>query len=76
MDCTYPSWTLILGVVGIGPSGGGFCKTPEEGNYEEHGKAPRPGGFGRVSVEEDGIGINVMPSKGGVNGAGQSNWEP
>lgn len=38
MDFSHPSWTFISGVVGFGPSGGGFCITLEEGNHEEHGK--------------------------------------
>lgn len=37
MDCLYPTWMLILGAVGLGSSGGSFCKAPEEGNHEEHG---------------------------------------
>ena len=40
LDCLYPSWTIISGTIGFGLGGGDACKTPEEGNHEEHGKAP------------------------------------
>ena len=70
VDFLYPSWTFILRAVGLGSGGGGFCKTLEEGNHEEHGKAARLGGFGGASMEGNYRGFDITLPKEQVDGAG------